>query len=99
MVVLYEKMQLLKGLLAGETASVGPFYATVDVTRGCNLQCSGCPFRSPMTEDELPPGNQKTLDLLHNSNGSSIQQGYSCNFELTTPMLRLSDTSGGRYDR
>ncbi len=42
-----DKMRLLKGLCgAGEKAFNGPFYATVDITRRCNLRCIGCRYHS-----------------------------------------------------
>lgn len=62
MASLLEKGKLLKGLLTGERAYVGPFYATVDVTRRCNLRCPGCPYHS--TEANLPlPGEKAMLDI------------------------------------
>jgi radical SAM protein with 4Fe4S-binding SPASM domain len=45
-----QKIGLLMGLLRGDTAYVGPFYVTVDITRRCNLQCIGCRFHSPMSK-------------------------------------------------
>lgn len=41
------KLEFLRGLTNGETARVGPFYVTVDITRQCNLHCTGCRFHSP----------------------------------------------------
>jgi len=62
MASLLEKGKLLKGLLTGERAYVGPFYATVDVTRRCNLRCPGCPYHS--TEATLPlPGEKAIFDI------------------------------------
>jgi MoaA/NifB/PqqE/SkfB family radical SAM enzyme len=46
MATLPQKMKLLRGLLTGETAYAGPFFALVDITRRCNLQCLGCRFHS-----------------------------------------------------
>jgi radical SAM protein with 4Fe4S-binding SPASM domain len=49
-------------LLGRGRAYVGPFYATVDVTRRCNLRCPGCPYHS--TEANLPlPGEKELLDI------------------------------------
>lgn len=45
-----QKIRLLKGLIKGDTAYVGPFYVTVDITRRCNLQCIGCRFHSPISK-------------------------------------------------
>jgi MoaA/NifB/PqqE/SkfB family radical SAM enzyme len=62
MACLLEKGKLLKGLLTGERAYVGPFYATVDVTQRCNLRCPGCPYHS--IEAHLPsPGEKEILDI------------------------------------
>lgn len=48
MTTLGDKMRLLKGLCGGgEKAFNGPFYATVDITRRCNLKCIGCRYHSP----------------------------------------------------
>lgn len=41
-----QKFGLLRGLTDGETARVGPFYVTVDITRQCNRHCPGCRFHS-----------------------------------------------------
>ncbi len=45
-----QKRKLLEGLLAGDEARTAPFYITLDVTRRCNLTCSGCRFHSPEVE-------------------------------------------------
>jgi MoaA/NifB/PqqE/SkfB family radical SAM enzyme len=47
MATFYQKTKLLKGLITGDIARTGPFYVTVDVTRRCNLRCSGCRYHSP----------------------------------------------------
>jgi MoaA/NifB/PqqE/SkfB family radical SAM enzyme len=44
MATLREKLKLLKGLMTGERAYVGPFYVCVNVTNRCNLHCPGCRF-------------------------------------------------------
>jgi MoaA/NifB/PqqE/SkfB family radical SAM enzyme len=49
-----EKWGLLRGLLSGETAYVGPFAVTVDVTRRCNLRCIGCQSHSPHLNPPAP---------------------------------------------
>jgi len=41
-----QKVELLRGLLTGETAYTGPFFVLVDITRRCNLRCLGCRFHS-----------------------------------------------------
>jgi MoaA/NifB/PqqE/SkfB family radical SAM enzyme len=62
MATLPKKVKLLKGLLTGETAYVGPFYVTIDVTRRCNLTCLGCRYHSSLIN--LPaPGDQAILDI------------------------------------
>jgi radical SAM protein with 4Fe4S-binding SPASM domain len=54
-----EKVKLLRGLLTGETAYTGPFFALVDITRRCNLQCLGCRFHS--SEMSTPQTDPQTL--------------------------------------
>lgn len=39
---LLQKYRLLKGLCTGDRAHTGPFYATLDLMRRCNLRCLGC---------------------------------------------------------
>jgi MoaA/NifB/PqqE/SkfB family radical SAM enzyme len=63
MAALYEKIKLLRGLLTGEIAYVGPFYVTVDVTRRCNLRCPGCRYHSTTITNFLSPGDQEVLDF------------------------------------
>ncbi len=46
MATLPQKVELLRGLLTGETAYTGPFFVLVDITRRCNLRCLGCRFHS-----------------------------------------------------
>ena len=52
-----EKVELLRGLGNGEIASVGPFFATLDVTRRCNLQCPGCLYHSAVADGRSKNGN------------------------------------------
>jgi MoaA/NifB/PqqE/SkfB family radical SAM enzyme len=47
----------------GETARCGPFYATVDVTRRCNLHCPGCRYHSYSIEMRPSLGNYEVLDI------------------------------------
>jgi MoaA/NifB/PqqE/SkfB family radical SAM enzyme len=62
MATLPQKVNLLRGLLTGETAYAGPFYVTIDVTRRCNLTCLGCRYHSSLVN--LPaPGDQAILDI------------------------------------
>jgi len=42
------RYKLLRGLLGGEKAYTGPFYADIDITRRCNLRCVGCLYHSPL---------------------------------------------------
>lgn len=57
-----EKIKLLKGLLGDQIAHTGPFYVTIDVTRRCNLNCTGCRYHSP--ELNMPsPGEQNNMDI------------------------------------
>ncbi len=46
MATLRQKINLLRGLLDGETAHTDPFFVTVDTTRRCNLSCAGCRYHS-----------------------------------------------------
>jgi radical SAM protein with 4Fe4S-binding SPASM domain len=57
-----QKIRLLTGLLRGDTAYVGPFYATVDITRRCNLQCIGCRFHSPISK-KSPFKDDPVMDI------------------------------------
>jgi len=55
-----EKVKLLRGLLTGKTAYVGPFFVLVDITRRCNLQCLGCRSHSSQMstsqiDSSIPP--------------------------------------------
>lgn len=55
-------VKLLRGLLGGEVAYIGPFYVLMDVTRRCNLRCVGCRFHSPKAN--MPaPGDQSVHDI------------------------------------
>jgi len=59
---LSKRVGLLRGMLTGDKAYVGPFAATVDLTRRCNLRCPGCRFHS--TKIDMPgPGDQRIRDL------------------------------------
>lgn len=62
MATFIEKVKFLRGLLSGETAQAGPFFAALDVTRRCNLRCVGCRYHSP---DFRRPssGDQSVLDM------------------------------------
>ena len=62
MTTFQQKKKLLQGLLTGEVAHTGPFYATVDITRRCNSQCIGCRYHSP-TVNMPSPGDQDILDV------------------------------------
>jgi MoaA/NifB/PqqE/SkfB family radical SAM enzyme len=57
-----KKMWLLMGLLSGNKAYTGPFIATIDLTRRCNLKCPGCRFHSSKIKQPAP-GDQSKLDL------------------------------------
>ncbi|MFC1658837.1 radical SAM protein [Candidatus Omnitrophota bacterium] len=62
MATISQKLKLLKGLTNGEAACTGPFYATIDLTRRCNLQCIGCRYHS--TQVRIPSaGDQSVLDI------------------------------------
>jgi len=63
MATLGEKLKLLRGLLAGDTAYTGPFFVNVDVTRRCNLRCIGCRFHSPLLERTSPKGSTYIKDM------------------------------------
>jgi MoaA/NifB/PqqE/SkfB family radical SAM enzyme len=49
MATLWQKLQLLRGVLDGEAAYGGPVYVDLDVTRRCNLRCLGCQYHSSST--------------------------------------------------
>ena len=62
MATLPQKVNLLRGLLTGETAYAGPFFVTIDVTRRCNLTCLGCRYHSSLVN--LPaPGDPAILEI------------------------------------
>jgi len=63
MAALLEKIKLLKGLHTGETAYVGPFYTTIDITRRCNLSCPDCRYHSAVMRMIPSPGDQEVMDL------------------------------------
>jgi len=58
---LIQAAQFVRGVASGQTAHVGPFFVTLDVTERCNLQCRACPYHSP----DLPPiaENSKPRDI------------------------------------
>ncbi len=62
MATLKEKVMLLRGLINGEVASTGPFFATVDVTRRCNMHCLGCQYHSSKTRTPSP-GDHTVKDI------------------------------------
>ena len=45
---LSHKIAMLRGLLTGEKAYVGPFCVNIDLTNRCNLQCLYCRWHSPL---------------------------------------------------
>jgi hypothetical protein len=62
MATFHQKKMLLKGLLTGESAFVGPLHAMIDVTRRCNLNCFGCRYHS--SKAHWPSvGDQSVQDL------------------------------------
>jgi MoaA/NifB/PqqE/SkfB family radical SAM enzyme len=57
MVAMGEKIKLLKGLITGERAYVGPFYVCVNITNRCNLHCPACRFhyrKSNAKKENIP---------------------------------------------
>jgi len=62
MATLVQRAEILRGLLSGEEARVGPFFVDVDLTNRCNLQCVGCLYHSPYLEDR-PQGDSLAGDL------------------------------------
>jgi MoaA/NifB/PqqE/SkfB family radical SAM enzyme len=59
---LKRKYRLLQGLVNGETAKTGPFWADIDITRRCNLHCLGCLYHSPLVT-KSPEPNPAALDM------------------------------------
>ncbi len=59
MTTFQQKTKLLQGLLTGEVAYTGPFYATVDVTCRCNLHCVCCQFHSSLLN--MPSDGDKAI--------------------------------------
>ena len=62
MATLIQKATLLKGLISGQKAYSGPFYATIDLTRRCNLKCPDCQYHSPFSTRH-PPRLGSELDI------------------------------------
>ncbi len=62
MATFYQKIKLLQGLVTGETAYIGPFFVRVDITRRCNLRCSGCRYHSTKVSVPLP-GDRTIMDM------------------------------------
>jgi len=59
---LKEKLKLFRGLIHGEIAYNGPSYLVLDVTRRCNIRCTGCFFHC--SQDPKPmPGNRQINDV------------------------------------
>jgi MoaA/NifB/PqqE/SkfB family radical SAM enzyme len=66
--MLSKKIQLLRGLVNGETAFTGPFFVNVDITRRCNLACLGCQYHSSENRKELHNNyniDQIPMDLVN----------------------------------
>lgn len=62
MATFYQKINLFRGLMSGDTAYVGPFHVNIDITRNCNLHCPGCRCHSPYIN--IPsPGDQTIKDV------------------------------------
>jgi radical SAM protein with 4Fe4S-binding SPASM domain len=59
---LIRRARLLRGLMNGEKAHTGPFYADIDLTNRCNLACVGCIYQSPQAQ-ETGWGKRPTEDL------------------------------------
>lgn len=49
MISLVDQIQLLRGLASGEVAYAPPFFASLDLTRRCNLHCRYCRFHSSLS--------------------------------------------------
>lgn len=62
---LLKRIKLLKGLFQGDFAYTGPFYAQIDVTSRCNLQCLCCRYHSPLL-DKSPQDNRSNKDFPFN---------------------------------
>jgi len=57
------QLWILPGLLHGEKAFHGPYYANVDVTHRCNMRCAYCRWHSPLVTDPLlDPGAPTDID-------------------------------------
>lgn len=62
MATFYQKINLFRGLMSGDTAYTGPFHVNIDLTSNCNLHCPGCQYHSPYIN--IPSqGNQTTKDI------------------------------------
>lgn len=59
---LQRRYKLLHGLLNGENAHTGPFWADIDITRRCNLRCVGCLYHSPLVVSPNQP-NPEVKDV------------------------------------
>ena len=59
---LKHKILLLRGLVNGEFAHAGPMYVCVDITRRCNLRCTGCVSHGS-GEKRYIPGDYSVMDI------------------------------------
>jgi MoaA/NifB/PqqE/SkfB family radical SAM enzyme len=50
---LEQQINLLRGLMTGETAFSGPIFVDISLSSRCNLRCSGCPYHSPYRGDAM----------------------------------------------
>ncbi len=62
MATLAGKWNLARGLLGRGRARTGPFFAMIDVTQRCNLNCVGCRFHSPYTR-RPSAGDPEIMDV------------------------------------
>ncbi|MFC1852669.1 SPASM domain-containing protein [candidate division CSSED10-310 bacterium] len=83
MATLRAKFNLLRGIVSGSKAFTGPFNATIDLTRKCNLNCPGCyrhsrdlkniKWRGDMKINEMPfPLYQSACSQLHEMGTTAI---------------------------
>ena len=57
-----QKLRMLRGMLNGERAEVGPAYVVLDLTRRCNTICVGCYYHC-VQERTPTPGDHSVRDL------------------------------------
>jgi MoaA/NifB/PqqE/SkfB family radical SAM enzyme len=57
-----DKIALVRGIITGERARIGPFHVTIDASSRCNLRCLGCRYQDPQINFPSP-GEESQKDI------------------------------------